>query len=111
MNLYDAMDKCPEDWHDVFVKTANVLVKTYKNKISGTVFFHRGSTFMKKIYEAKAQVMARQIIKRAERIAEKKESSKIDELQKLLEIAVLGAQGLLKPSDQAVLGPKKPPNA
>ncbi|MFL2911985.1 MAG: hypothetical protein ACJZ5X_00825 [Opitutales bacterium] len=61
--------------------------------------------------EAKAQVMARQIIKRAERIAEEKESSKIDELRKLLEIAVLGAQGLLKPSDQAVLGPKKPPNA
>ena len=61
--------------------------------------------------EAKAQVMARQIIKRAERIAEEKESSKIDELRKLLEIAVLGAQGLLKPSDQAVLRPKKPPNA
>ena len=61
--------------------------------------------------EAKAQVMARQIIKRAERIAEEKESSKIDELRKLLEIAVLGAQGLLKPSDQAVLGPQKPPNA
>ena len=61
--------------------------------------------------EAKAQVMARQIIKRAERIAEEKESSKIDELRKLLEIAVLGAQGLLKPSDQALLGPKKPPNA
>ena len=61
--------------------------------------------------EAKAQVMARQIIKRAERIAEEKESSKIDELRKLLEIAVLGAQGLLKPSDQAGLGPKKPPNA
>ena len=61
--------------------------------------------------DAKAQVMARQIIKRAERIAEEKESSKIDELRKLLEIAVLGAQGLLKPSDQAVLGPKKLPNA
>ena len=61
--------------------------------------------------EAQAQVMARQIIKRAERIAEEKESSKIDELRKLLEIAVLGAQGLLKPSDQALLGPKKPPNA
>ena len=61
--------------------------------------------------EAKAQVMARQIIKRAERIAEEKESSKIDELRKLLEIAVLGAQGLLKPSDQALLDPKKPPNA
>ena len=57
MNLYDVMNKCPEDWHDVFVKTANVLVKTYKNKISGNVFFHRGSNFMKKIYEAKAQVM------------------------------------------------------
>ena len=61
--------------------------------------------------EAQAQVMARQIIKRAERIAEEKESSKIDELRKLLEIAVLGAQGLLKPSDQALLDPKKPPNA
>tara|TARA_B100001093_G_scaffold315429_1_gene300930 strand:+ start:311 stop:1714 length:1404 start_codon:yes stop_codon:yes gene_type:complete len=57
MNLYDAMNKCPEDWHETFVKTANILVKTYKNKISGTVFFHRGSNFMKKIYEAKAQVM------------------------------------------------------
>ena len=61
--------------------------------------------------EAKAQVMARQIIKRAERIAEEKRSSKVDELRKLLEIAVLGAQGLLKPSDQALLVPKKPPNA
>tara|TARA_B100001057_G_scaffold176144_1_gene176820 strand:- start:485 stop:703 length:219 start_codon:yes stop_codon:yes gene_type:complete len=52
--------------------------------------------------EAKAQVMARQIIKRAERIAEERESSKVDELRKLLEIAVLGAQGLLKPSDEAL---------
>tara|TARA_B100001248_G_scaffold2557_1_gene2048 strand:+ start:3661 stop:3906 length:246 start_codon:yes stop_codon:yes gene_type:complete len=61
--------------------------------------------------EAKAQVMASQIIKRAERIAKEKESSKVDELRKLLEIAVLGAQGLLKPSDQALLHPKKAPNA
>ena len=61
--------------------------------------------------EAKAEVMASQIIKRAERIAKEKESSKVDELRKLLEIAVLGAQGLLKPSDQALLDPKKPPNA
>ena len=61
--------------------------------------------------EAKAEVMASQIIKRAERIAKEKESSKVDELRKLLEIAVLGAQGLLKPSDQALLHPKKPPNA
>ena len=61
--------------------------------------------------EAKAEVMASQIIKRAERIAKEKKSSKVDELRKLLEIAVLGAQGLLKPSDQALLDPKKPPNA
>ena len=61
--------------------------------------------------EAKAEVMASQIIKRAERIAKEKESSKVDELRKLLEIAVLGAQGLLKPSDQALFDPKKPPNA
>ena len=61
--------------------------------------------------EAKAEVMASQIIKRAERTAKEKESSKVDELRKLLEIAVLGAQGLLKPSDQALLDPKKPPNA
>ena len=57
MNLYDAMDKCPEDWHDVFVKTANILVRTYRNKVSGNVYFHRGSKFMQKIYEAKAEVM------------------------------------------------------
>ena len=61
--------------------------------------------------EAKAEVMASQIIKRAERIAKEKKSSKVDELRKLLEIAVLGAQGLLKPSDQALFDPKKPPNA
>ena len=61
--------------------------------------------------EAKAEVMASQIIKRAERTAKEKESSKVDELRKLLEIAVLGAQGLLKPSDQALFDPKKPPNA
>ena len=51
MNLYDVMDKCPDEWFDVFIKTANVIVKTYKNKVSGTVYFHRGSKFMKKIYE------------------------------------------------------------
>ena len=56
MNLYDGMDKCPEDWHDVFVKTANILVRTYRNKV-GNVYFHRGSKFMQKIYEAKAEVM------------------------------------------------------
>ena len=57
MNLYDVMDKCPDEWFDVFIKTANIIVKTYKNKVSGTVYFHRGSKFMQKIYEAKAEVM------------------------------------------------------
>lgn len=57
MNLYDAMDKCPDEWFDVFIKTANVIVETYKNKVSGNVYFHRGSKFMQKIYEAKAEVM------------------------------------------------------
>ena len=57
MNLYDVMDKCPDDWFDVFIKTANVIVETYKNKVSGNVYFHRGSKFMQKIYEAKAEVM------------------------------------------------------
>ena len=61
--------------------------------------------------EAKAEVMAIQIIKRAERNAKEKESNKVDELGTLLEIAGLRAQGLLKPSDQALLDPKKPPNA
>ena len=57
LNLYDVMDKCPDDWFDVFIKTANVIVDTYKNKVSGNVYFHRGSKFMQKIYEAKAEVM------------------------------------------------------
>ena len=57
LNLYDVMDKCPDEWFDVFIKTANIIVKTYKNKVSGTVYFHRGSNFMQKIYEAKAEVM------------------------------------------------------
>ena len=48
MNLYDAMDKCPEDWHDVFVKTANILVRTYRNKVSGDVYFHRVQNLCRK---------------------------------------------------------------
>ena len=57
MNLYDVMNKCPDEWFDVFIKTANALVKAYRNKVSGVVYFHRGSKFMQKIYEAKAGVM------------------------------------------------------
>ena len=56
MNLYDVMNKCPDEWFDVFIKTANAIVKTYKNKVSGVVYFHRGSTFMQKIYDAKSEI-------------------------------------------------------
>ena len=51
--------------------------------------------------EEQAMIMARQLIKRADQIAEEKKTSKIVELRKLLEIASLGAQGQTKPNDEA----------
>jgi len=45
----------------------------------------------------KAVTMASQLIKRAEQLANENESSKVDELQTLLETAICGAQGILKP--------------
>ena len=51
--------------------------------------------------EEQAMIMARQLIKRADQIAEEKKTSKIVELRKLLEIATLGAQGQTKPNDEA----------
>ena len=44
-----------------------------------------------------AITMARQLIKRAEQLAEEKNSTKVSELQSLLETAICGAQGTLKP--------------
>ena len=44
-----------------------------------------------------ARRMARQLIKRAEQKSKEEKSSKIIELQKLLELSIYGAQGLLKP--------------
>jgi len=44
-----------------------------------------------------ALTMARQLIKRAEQLAEEKNSTKVSELQALLETAICGAQGILKP--------------
>ena len=44
-----------------------------------------------------AQRMAGQLIKRAEQKAEENKTTKIIELQKLLELSIYGAQGLLKP--------------
>ena len=60
--------------------------------------------------EKNAHVMARQLIKRAEQVAEEKKTSKITELQKLLEISVLGAQGRLHPSDETDFKGKNAPN-
>ena len=55
--------------------------------------------------EEQAMIMARQLIKRADQIAEEK-TSKIVELRKLLEIASLGAQGQTKPMMKPILSLK-----
>ena len=44
-----------------------------------------------------AERMAGQLIKRAEQKAKERKTSKISELQELLELSIYGAQGLLKP--------------
>ena len=47
-----------------------------------------------------AERMAGQLIKRAEQKAKEKKTSKIIELQELLELSIYGAQGLLKPDEK-----------
>ena len=47
-----------------------------------------------------ARRMASQLVKRAEQKAKENKSSKIIELQRLLELSVYGAQGLLKPDEK-----------
>ena len=47
-----------------------------------------------------AKRMAGQLIKRAEQKAKENKTSKIIELQKLLELSIYGAQGLLKPEEK-----------
>ena len=47
-----------------------------------------------------AQRMAGQLIKRAEQKAEENKTTKIIELQKLLELSIYGAQGMLKPDEK-----------
>ena len=47
-----------------------------------------------------AQTMASQLVKRAEQKARENKSDKIIELQRLLELSVYGAQGLLKPDEK-----------
>ena len=46
-----------------------------------------------------ARRMASQLVKRAEQKAHENKSTKIIELQRLLELSVYGAQGLLKPDE------------
>ena len=50
--------------------------------------------------EKQAEIMAKQLLKRAEQLAQERNSSKTEELQKLLEVSIYGAQGMLKPSQE-----------
>lgn len=51
--------------------------------------------------QEQATTMARQLIKRAEQLAKENNSSNIKELQTLLDTAICGAQGILKPTKKA----------
>jgi uncharacterized protein with von Willebrand factor type A (vWA) domain len=53
-----------------------------------------------------ARIMAEQLVKRADQLAKENTSSFIEELGKLLETVSCGAQGRLKPSDEAKMGQK-----
>ena len=52
--------------------------------------------------------MAKQLLKRAEQRSNEEEVSKTEALKELLEVAVYGAQGMLKPGDNAQSQQKKP---
>ena len=57
MSLKECLSSGPKDWrddeHDVYLKTANKLWEKFGSKVSGSVYFHRGSTFMDNVYKAK----------------------------------------------------------
>ena len=55
-SLDGVLSKTPEEWFDVYTKTANILVNKFKSKTSGDVYFHRGSNFMGQVYQAYKQV-------------------------------------------------------
>lgn len=57
-------------------------------------------------HSGQAEVMAQQLVRRARQKSEKTGSSFVSELQALLETAVHGAQGSLKPADQGAYPPK-----
>ena len=57
--------------------------------------------------EKMATQMAKQLLKRAEQRSEKEKITKTMALEELLEVAIYGAQGRLKPSDEANFANKK----
>jgi len=57
-------------------------------------------------HSVQAEVMAQQLVRRARQKSEETGSSFVSELQALLETAVNGAQGSLKPADQGAYPPK-----
>jgi hypothetical protein len=59
-SLKDFKEKGPQDWFDekVYMNTANAVYKEYKGKLQGTVYCHRGSSFMSSLYEAKKKALS-----------------------------------------------------
>ena len=51
------VDRLPDDWPTTLIKSANEIYKKYSSKVTGSVYFHRGSPFMDKVYRAKKEVM------------------------------------------------------
>jgi hypothetical protein len=55
IKLDEVIEKSDPEWVQSYIKTANLLQRSYR--MSGfPVFFHRGSSFMKAIYDAKKKV-------------------------------------------------------
>jgi hypothetical protein len=55
VSLKDCQKNGPSDWiaTDVYLKSANALFQKFGKKMTSPVYFHRDSTFMKNLYEAK----------------------------------------------------------
>jgi len=51
------VDRLPDDWPTTLIKSANEIYKKYSSKVTGSIYFHRGSPFMDKVYRAKKEVM------------------------------------------------------
>ena len=54
-SLAECLNSGPIIWMDtgVYLKTANKLYEKFGRKVTGIVYFHRGSTFMNNVYKAK----------------------------------------------------------